>query len=387
MKNILIIDYCNYVDYQIGGHLSFCRNLLSAFGDVLTLIGITTEKNEPVGRWFRKTIDGVTYDYFALARYNKLKIKNLIPDRLACFMLILFYKKKILKKSFNNVFVQRQEIIPAIKNFHFQNVCYLFPTLENPLMISKYWYGKYFARLFDKHFFSSLRKVNLIIANGDDNAIEEMVIRSKGVIQKKSVVKFPIRINTKIFHPVDKSYARNALNIPESIVMIVTTGRLAWFKGWQFMIDCFKSFETTVPDSYLYIVGEGEDREKIIEYATRSNIRDKVILPGGMKPDQISLFLNASDIFIMGSYKEGWSTALSEAISCGTPSVVTNFSSADSIIVEHRNGFVIKDHNVDLFIQGMLKAINLPRPVYNENITLFSTERLKDDILKLWNLS
>lgn len=386
MKKILVIDFCNYVDYQMGGHLSFAKNLISAFGTNLTLVGITTDKKDTVGKWFRKRINGETFDFFALARYNKFKTYHLIPDRLACYLLLRYYKKKILDIPFKNVFVQRHEILPVIKNFGYQNICYRFPGLESPLKISKYWFGKYLAKQFDKVFFSCLKTVNLILAAGDDRAIEETEIRSKGSILKSSVTIFPTRVITDIFRPIDKYEARKILNISNNDIIILTTGRLSWFKGWQFMIDCFILFEKIIPNSFFYIVGEGEDHRKIQEYLLQKDISEKVILTGGKEPDQISLLLNASDLFIMGSFKEGWSTSLSEAIACGTPSCVTNFSSADSIIHEGKNGHVIKDRNEDLFVEGMLKAIKIPLPVYNDNVIAFSADRLKEDLLNIWRL-
>jgi len=386
MKKILVIDYCNYIDYQIGGHLSFAKNLISAFGQELTLVGITTEIDEPVGKWFKKAINGIEYDYFALARYNKGKTKHMIPDRLACFLMLKFYRKEIKKKDFKNVFVQRQEIIPALKSYNYQNICYLFPGLESPLMISKYWYGKFLAEWFDKVFFSSLIKVKLILANGDDDAIAEMVGRTRGLIKLNSVIKFPIRINTDVFRPLNKTEMRKQLNLPESEIIVTTSGRLSWLKGWKFMIDCFLSFQKRVPNSLFYIIGEGEEKEKIKDYLDENNISHRVFLTGGKKPDQLSLFLNASDLFIMGSYKEGWSTTLSEAISCGIPSCVTNFSSAKEIISEGLNGFVIDDRNEGLFVERMQDAIKIKRPVYNDHVRAFSTNKLKEDLLGMWQL-
>lgn len=153
MKRILFIDFCNYKDYQIGGHLSFAKSLIYAFGNQLSLIGITTDKMDPLGKWIKKEIDGLEFDFFALARYNKSKTKHFIPDRISCILLLRYFKSTILQMNFQNVFVQRPEILPVIKNFGFKNICYCFPGTENPLKTSKYWFGKYGASFFDKVFF------------------------------------------------------------------------------------------------------------------------------------------------------------------------------------------------------------------------------------------
>lgn len=385
-KRIVLIDFSDFKDYPIGGFLSFAKQLMASFGNDLSLIGITTVDNDPVGKWFNKTIDGNVYNFFALVRYNKLIKKHMIPDRLMCFILLRLYKKRILQQNFKNVFVQRHEILPAIRGFGFKNICYRFPGLESPLKISRYWFGKYLANLFDKMFFSTFKDVALILAAGDEQSIEEMIKRSKGAITRSRVIKFPTRINTDIYKPLPKQEVRKKLNIPETNFIVITTGRLAWLKGWKFMIDSFILFEKNVPDSLFYIIGEGEDFQKIQEYISLKQVSDKVVMIGSKKPDELSEYLNASDLYIMGSYKEGWSTSLSEAVACGIPSCVIDFSSAKEIIREGKNGYVIGKHNEDLFVQGMLKAMKLPRPVYNENVLMNSTKKLKEDLLGLWKL-
>lgn len=117
-KKILIIDFCNYEDYPIGGYLSFAKNLMLSFRNEISLIGITTDKRDPIGNWFLKEIDGVKYNFFALAKYDKSRTKNRLPDRLVCYSLLQLYKRKILSSIYNNVFVQRPEVLLAIIGMH-----------------------------------------------------------------------------------------------------------------------------------------------------------------------------------------------------------------------------------------------------------------------------
>ncbi|HBE42069.1 MAG TPA: hypothetical protein DDW27_12845, partial [Bacteroidales bacterium] len=233
-KKILVIDFTNFEDYPIGGYLSFARNLIASFDGDLALVGIVTERNEPVGKWFSKEIKGTVYNFFAIARYEKTRTKHAIPDRLMCFFLLRYYKSRILKPEYKNVFIQRQEILPAIKNFGFRNICYRFPGLENPLQISKYRFGRYLAKAFEKMFFNSIGNVNIILASGDEAAINDMINRSGGKVNRGSVIKFPTRINTDIYKPGNKEDARRILKIPAGETVVVTTGRLTALKGWRF---------------------------------------------------------------------------------------------------------------------------------------------------------
>ena len=385
MKKILVIDYCNYADYQIGGHLTFAKNLLFAFGNQLSLIGITTDENDPVGKWTIKNINGTNYDFFALARYSVSKTKYIIPDRIMCYLLLRVYRSRILEKKFNNVFVQRPEILPAIKKYEYKNICYRFPGVENPLKISKYWYGEYFVKLFDRLLFSSFKNVNLVLVSADYMAIQGLIARSKGKILLQSIFKFPTRIDTDIFRPGNKIESREKLSVPVNSVIISTVGRLTWLKGWKFIIDAFRLFNNNVPDSILFFIGEGEDLEKINEYIEMNGMNQSVFLAGKKLSSEISFYLNASDLFIMASYMEGWPTSLVEAVACGIPCCVTDFGAATEIIHEGVNGFVEKERNLENFVTLMHKASKLE--IEDINVSRYSISNLKDDILSRWEIN
>ena len=386
-NHILIIDFTNYEDYPIGGYLSFDRSMMESFGNQLALAGITTFNGDPVGKWFKKSIGGSVYDFFAIARYDKSKTRHLIPDRLVGFFLLKYYQRRICRKKVNNIFLQRHELLLSFSRLKSKNVCFCFAGLENPLSISKYSYAFSISKWFEGIFFKKLKFVKTILASGDNNAINEMIARSKGEISRNSVIKFPTRINTQIFRPLNKIQVRDKIGLSVAATIVVTTGRLAYYKGWKFMIDCFRLFEKEVPDSKLYLIGEGEDYERIKTYISMTGLTHNIILGGKKEPDEIALYLNASDLFIMGSYKEGWSTSLMEAIACGIPVCVTNFSSAAEIIINGENGFVVEDHNEALFVQAMKKALTISRPVKNNNVIRYSSARLKEDLLKYWELS
>ena len=388
MKNesrILIVDFTDYEDYPIGGYLTFAKNLMESFGSELALAGITTSKNDPVGKWFRKSINGTEYEFFAMARYNRSRTRNIIPDRIVNLILANYFKKRILTIGIDNLFVQRHESLIAFANAG-KNICYSFPGLENPLNISKYSYAGPLAKMFERKFFKKLVHVNTILARGDDDAIREMLARSNGTIADRTVIKFPTRVRTDIFKPMDMKSARQMLGLPPDATVVLTTGRLAWLKGWKFMIDSFIKFSEKVTNSLFLFVGEGEDFDEIMLYISERNLTDKISLAGKRSREEIALYLNASDLYIMGSYKEGWPTALMEAAACGVPSCVTDFSAADEIIREGVNGYIVNKHDEDIFNETMLKALKLPRPVQNDHVTRYSTANLKKDLLSYWTL-
>ncbi len=346
---------------------------------------ITTSHAYPA-EVFKKNINGTEYDFFAMARYDRARTRNIIPDRLVNYLLLKYFKTRILEIGIKNIFVQRQESLLAISDIE-GNICYSFAGLENPLVISKYGYAGMIAKWFENRFFRKIGIAKSILARGDDRAIREMLSRSNGALVDHKIIKFPTRISTNIFRPVNRNEARTRLGLPDHATIVVTTGRLAWLKGWKFMIDCFALFSKKVSNPLFIMVGEGEDLNRINLYISENNLSDNILLTGKKSREDIALYLNSSDLYIMGSYKEGWPTALMEAVACGVPACATEFSAVDEIILEGVNGFIIRDRNEEQFVNCMLKAVKLNRPVRNEHVTRYSTERLREDILDHWELT
>lgn len=227
------------------------------------------------------------------------------------------------------------------------------------------------------------------MATGDDKALDNYLRRSKGVIRSEKIVKFPSRININIFRPKNFKESRKILDLDLSKIYVVTTGRLSQLKGWKFMLDCFVEFKKFKSNSHFIFIGDGEDKEKIVDYLRSKGITNNVDITGVKSHQEISNYLNASNIFIMGSYVEGWSTALVEAISCAKPVICTNFSSAEELIENGLNGFVIENRNQNKFVAAMLNSLDFTKKNLLEKaheMEKYSTKSLRSDILKHWSL-
>ena len=87
----------------------------------------------------------------------------------------------------------------------------------------------------------------------------------------------------------------------------------------------------------------------------------------------------------MGSFMEGWPTSLVEAVACGIPACVTDFSAATEIIHEGENGFVEKERNIEYFVTLMHRAFKLE--IKEINVSKYSISKLKDDILSRWEIN
>ncbi len=383
MQKILFIEDCNYVDYPTGGHLSFALHMLGAFGNRLKLVGINTDGNNiPEGVWTKRTINNIEYDFFNLENAQKHTGKPLIPGRITGYLRLKRHLNKVMSTDYDKILIQTPEILFAIPDKYLSKACLIMPGVENPLYISRYKFANKLARLYDWYFFKKAKHASIIMAAADKSSIETFIKRSKGSISPDKVRQFPTRYDTNIFRVKDRDTLRTSYKIDKETTLYVTVGRLNWFKGWKFMIDSIERLNN--PSARLIFIGDGEDEQKIKDYIAQRQLQKQIELIGRKPLDTISDYLNMADAFIMGSYKEGWSTALVEAVACATPCVVTEFSSAKDLVEDGINGWVIKERDEAAFTQRLKDALQLDRATLlqkAEEISILSVQRMREQFL------
>jgi glycosyltransferase involved in cell wall biosynthesis len=386
--DILHIEASNFIDKPLGGQLTFSRQLMKALGSRLALVGWATS-SEPVGCWFNKVIDDNTYRYFAIGRDRPSANKPLVPARLTTWFQIKRYSARILSIGIPNILVEEHSVLMAINLEPWSNLCYCFPGVDAPLSVSRYSWAKHFTVLFDHLFYRSLAlKANCILAAADDSAIADLKHRAGDRLINKSIIPFPTRVDTNVFHPGDRCATRKKLNLPTDAIMVVTTGRIHWAKGWEFLLESFRIFLELFPESIFVFIGDGAERGILDQKVSALGLRKNVVIAGYQPSATIAEYLQAANIFVMGSVQEGWSTSLIEALACHIPIVTTRFSSANTIVQHGVNGFVVERDEVT-FANAMKTALNLEEvATYADSvIDSYALDNLANDLLRVWPIS
>ena len=265
MPTITIIEPCNFSDYPTGGQLTFARNVLAALSNNIILVGISTD-HHPVGRWFTLERNGDQHRFFAFMKGTRKPGKPFIPMRIKVYFKLLLYRKRILAGCSKIVFIQSPEVLLAFSKFKHLSIIYRFAGVENPLLVSRYPYAKYLARLYDWFFLPQAAKASKVLVTSDSKGVKELCKRSNGRLNKNKVVPFPTRIDGAVFIKSDSAALRNKLSINANATLVLTCGRLGRYKGWKLMIDAFALFEKQHGNSLFYVIGDGEDQSKIRQY-------------------------------------------------------------------------------------------------------------------------
>lgn len=380
------LDQCNFVDYPPGGTLSFTIQMRKAFGNRMAIAGIVTD-DTPCGYWVKKEIDGITYDFFGIAKMSRQTSRPLIPARVSSYVHLKRHMSKLKELGVKKIFTRTPQFMLAFRQSDWNSICFCFAGTANSVAISRYPFVRWMGGLYERLLFKSLAdKADCIFAAADERAINCAIERSNGVLKAGAISKFPTRFDDDIFHPQDVNVCRQQLGLPVERKIITTNGRLCWVKGWQFVLDSFRQYQSLNPDALLIFIGDGEDRQQL-EHEADELIKDgHVRITGRVKPTEVSRYLAAADLVMVGSYEEGWSNAMIEALACAKPIVSTNISGAHDMILPGENGYILYDRNPVRSAEAMEAAMGLPNAAeISRTLSMnYSMKTLCKDFEGLW---
>ena len=137
----------------------------------------------------------------------------------------------------------------------------------------------------------------------------------KELLSDAQVIHNAIDVDGLAFSMQKREQLRKTLGINENTFVIGNIGRLHFEKNQGFVIEVFKEYSKLDPDSYLILVGDGVDREKLRRKA--SDIEGKVLFAGFQ--EDIQEWLSAFDFFLFPSLYEGFGMSALEAQANGLP--------------------------------------------------------------------
>lgn len=133
---------------------------------------------------------------------------------------------------------------------------------------------------------------------------------------------------------------------------LVAIGRLSKEKGFDDLLKLFKKISIKHPDWKLNIVGDGMEKNNLLDLAKELKLGDKVVFHGYQNKDYINNILLESSIYVMTSHTESFGLVLIEAMSYGVPCIsYTSAQGANEIISDGETGYLIKNRGEDEMIE------------------------------------
>lgn len=154
---------------------------------------------------------------------------------------------------------------------------------------------------------------------------------------------------------------KERIGLAKDTPMLMTLGRLAFWKRWDRIIDAMPSILAEVPEARLVIVGGGELREDLEAQVARLGLSDYVIFTGPEHHDAIKEYLNACDIFLIAQDRTNLCSTLIEALTAGCCVVTRDIGSTTEIVTHNQNAIVLKPGEADDISKAVLDLLKEPQ--------------------------
>lgn len=157
----------------------------------------------------------------------------------------------------------------------------------------------------------------------------------------KSVV-IPNAIDQTLFHKIDRAECRNELGVSAGDFIVAFVGQLVPRKGTMRLNEALKKVND--PQIKAVFIGSGSDDP---DYSG-------IIQKGRVAHDDVPVWLNAADVFVLPTDNEGCCNAIIEAMACGLPIISTD-APFNYDILNDANSIMVDCYDVDAIAAAIIK--------------------------------
>lgn len=245
------------------------------------------------------------------------------------------------------------------------------------------------------------RKSTAIIAISD---IQKKELSSEHKICKSSKIKvIPLGFDLSRFQEnlEEKRISfREKYLLADDEIAIGIIGRLVPIKNHRFFIDAIHQLiQKTNKKVRVFIIGDGEEKENILDYCSQLNIdfiestkeQGKATITFTSWIKEIDWANAGLDIIALSSLNEGTPVSLIEAQASNKPIVTTNVGGVENVVLTNQTAFIVSPNDLNGFYNGLLKLVEddelrfkMGREGWNHVREKFHYTRLVNDMQKLY---
>lgn len=177
-----------------------------------------------------------------------------------------------------------------------------------------------------------------LVPNGKKQLVLYNTVDTEDILQKAS-------------QPSDEFIHDGAINL-------IATGTLKPVKGFERLLRIIAILLKEGYQIRLYLLGRGPLEDKLKSFISQNSMEDNIKMMGyQINPYR---FLAQSDIFVCSSFSEGFSTAVTEAMICGTAICTVDVSGMREMLGNHNEYGVVTENDEDALLAGIRSLLDDP---------------------------
>lgn len=140
---------------------------------------------------------------------------------------------------------------------------------------------------------------------------------------------------------------------------ILFVGRLTKEKGVYVLLHSLKRIISQIKDIQLTIVGDGPEKERVLEYIHTQNLKNYVQIKTAVEHGEIALYYNHASVVVVPSiYADNLPTVCIEALSVGRPIVGSRAGGIPELIDEGKTGYLSEMGSADDLARKVVELLS-----------------------------
>ena len=214
--------------------------------------------------------------------------------------------------------------------------------------------------------FLILKEAAHVIAVGEQLA---ETIKKGFAIPEHKVSVMSMGVNRKVFKEGDQEKARHDLNLPLEPYIYLFVGNLIKEKGVSELINAFQQLNE--PNSLLYIIGSKKSSHFVDQLYTevKPDFKNKISFIDPIPQNELVKWFQASNVFVLPSYIEGFGLVALEALACKIPVIASRVGGLAYLLTNGVGHFVKPQDSDGLYLE-MERALNTSREKYYDDVAV-----------------
>lgn len=225
----------------------------------------------------------------------------------------------------------------------------------------------------------SLTKTDSIVCVGE-KLKQHILQRFPEFTQKTHHI--PHAIDTTRFIPTNsKTELRNSLNWSANKLHLLCVANFHIYKGVDLLVKSMPKVHN-LEYIHLHLVAPRREKEMSLEIKRIINekkLQNHISLYGALKEAELIRFMQAADLFVLPSLKEGFGIVCAEAIACGVP-VLSTASGGPEEILSEETGLLVPPGDVDVLAKGINLLLENRNQFHPEEMHASISQRYGEDL-------
>ena len=168
-----------------------------------------------------------------------------------------------------------------------------------------------------------LGRINILLSRLLQYFVDEIIVKSENLLEKLdpnlSINVIPNGVNFNAFKPMDKTECRKKLGLSKHNKIVLFLGKTD---------DPRKNYSLA------------QSSIEYLNFYSNQKINIELIAPNSIAPEEVPVYMNASDVLLQTSLWEGSPNVIKEAMACNIPIVSTDVGDVKKVIMNTRGCFL-----------------------------------------------